>query len=71
LLSDRTELGWKGIPERDTKHLGISGAAEFVPEHVHHNYRYTDAYVKSKQRRNVAAANMNEFSKDLSKKELW
>lgn len=63
LLSDRNEVGWKGIPERDSSHLGLRGAAEFVPEHVHHNWKHTDAYTNSKKERNKMAANQGEFGK--------
>jgi hypothetical protein len=73
LLTDRSELGWYSIPERETSNAcGISGgAAEFIPEHVHHNYKYTDAYVKSKQRRGKIAANPGETRGALSNVESW
>jgi hypothetical protein len=71
LLADRNELGWRGIPERETKHMGITGSAEFVPEHVHHNYRFTDSYTKSKAKRAVAAANIGQFKQGLSNPNYW
>lgn len=60
LLTDRSEVGWYAIPERETMSIGTPAAAEFVPEHVHHNYKYTDAYAKSKQTRGKIAAGMSE-----------
>ena len=51
-LADRSEVGWYGIEERDSSVLGLPGA-ETVPEHLHHNYLYTDAYNESKKRRGV------------------
>lgn len=71
LLTDRNEIGWKGIPERETKHLGIVGAAEFVPEHVHHNYKHSDAYEKSKANRTAIAASMGELGKTYSNPKSW
>lgn len=73
LLADRSEIGWRGIEERDSKHLGLRGSsAEFTPEHVHHNYKHTDAYTKSKEARGKTAASAGEFSKTgLSHSEYW
>jgi hypothetical protein len=73
LLADRSEVGWYAIPERETtNNTGITGgAAEFIPEHIHHNYKFTDAYIKSKQKRGKIAANPGEFSKGLSNAESW
>ena len=44
LLADKSEAGWYWIPDRgfDTVTNTIHG--EYTPEHVHHNYLYTDAY---------------------------
>ena len=65
LLADRTEVGWYAIPERESKSQGHSGGlAEVVPEHLHHNYRFTDAYIKSKEKRKVLAAGIGEFKAD-------
>lgn len=55
LLGDRTEIGWFGVPERESSHLGVA-SAEYVPEHVHHNYKHTKAYENSKSRRKVEKA---------------
>jgi hypothetical protein len=73
LLADRSEVGWYAIPERETSNsIGITGgAAEFIPEHVHHNYKYTDAYVKSKQRRGKVGASIGETRNGLSNIESW
>lgn len=71
LLADRSEVGWYGIPERESKSFGFPGLAEYTPEHVHHNYRNTDAYVKSKERRGKKAANIGEVRAALSNQELW
>ena len=58
LLADRSEVGWYAIPERE--YFLTPAASEYVPEHVHHNYKHTDAYTKSKQSRGKIAANMGE-----------
>ncbi len=71
LLADRNEVGWYGVPERDSKSLNIPGLAEYTPEHVHHNYRNTDAYKKSKERRGKEAASIGQFKNGLSNRELW
>lgn len=70
LLADRTELGWFGIEERNSAVLGVPGA-EYVPEHLHYNWKHTDAYQKSKERRGKTAANIGEFRKDYSNSEYW
>lgn len=41
LLNDRTEVGWKYISDRGTDSSVGTGQGEYIPEHVHHNYRYT------------------------------
>lgn len=66
LLTDRNELGWYTIPERETRSVGTFGLAEYVPEHVHHNYKYTDAYIKSKESRGKIAASLGEAKNPLS-----
>jgi hypothetical protein len=71
LLADRSEVGWYGVSERESKSLGFPGLAEYTPEHVHHNYRHTDAYIKSKQRRGKQAANIGQTRQALSNQELW
>ena len=72
LLGDRTEVGWKGIPERHSKiNDNMPFGTEVTPEHVHHNYLHTDAYVKSKEHRGVEAANNGQFAKGLSNEKYW
>lgn len=71
LLADRTEVGWYGVPERDSKSMDIPGLGEFTPEHVHHNYKFTDAYIKSKQRRGKQAASYGELKNSFSNQEMW
>lgn len=41
LLNDRTEVGWNYIPDRGTDTSVGTGQGEYIPEHVHHNYRHT------------------------------
>lgn len=71
LLTDRSEVGWYSIPEREDRSFGAKFATEYVPEHVHHNYKFTDAYTKSKQRRNKIAANNGEFGGAMSNEANW
>jgi len=72
LLADRSEVGWKAIPERDNFTTGVP-AAEHIPEHLHHNYLYTDAYAESKKRRGVTAASVSQFGKKgkYSSEDSW
>jgi hypothetical protein len=41
LLSDRSEVGWKYLPDRGADPSVGTGKGEFIPEHVHHNYNHT------------------------------
>ena len=66
LLADRTEVGWYNIPERTGINKDISFSAEYTPEHLHHNWRHTEAYNQSKKARGVKAAAVGEFAKGLS-----
>jgi len=60
LLADRTEVGNRVIPDRGLcPNAGTGG--EYVPEHVHHNYKYTDAYEVSRQRRGKEGAAPGQF----------
>jgi pimeloyl-ACP methyl ester carboxylesterase len=70
LLADRSEVGWFSIEERDSKSL-LMPAAEFVPEHVHHNWKYTETYQKSKERRKQIAAAVGEVKRGFSNENLW
>lgn len=60
LLSDRSEVGWKYIPERGSDPNRAYG--ETIPEHVHHNYLHTDEYEKSREARGVEGASSGQFS---------
>jgi len=71
LLADRTEVGWYGVPERESRSMTIPGLGEYTPEHLHHNYRFSDAYIKSKERRGQKAAAIGETQKAFSKPEMW
>ena len=61
LLADKSEAGWHFIPDRgfDTVTNTIHG--EYTPEHVHHNYLYTDAYEKSRKERGKEGAAHGQF----------
>lgn len=67
LLADRSEVGWYGVPERFSK-IGdnISFATEYTPEHVHHNWKYTNAYKESKKARGVEAASAGQYAKGIT-----
>jgi len=54
LLADKSEAGWYHLKERDTR-------SEYIPEHVHHNYLYTDAYEKSRLRRGKEGASHGQY----------
>ena len=41
LLGDKTEAGWKYIPDRGNDASLGTGKGEAIPEHVHHNYKYS------------------------------
>lgn len=71
LLTDRSEVGNFYIPDRETSSVGHPALGEFTPEHVHHNFRHSDAYIKSKQRRGKEAAKLGEFGGAFSNKEMW
>jgi hypothetical protein len=58
LLADKSEAGWFYIQDRG-QDLSVNG--EYTPEHVHHNYLHTNAYVESRERRGVEGANPGEF----------
>jgi hypothetical protein len=61
MLADKTEAGWYYVPDRgfDTEQNTRQG--EFNPEHVHHNYLYTQAYEHSRQARGVQGATQGQF----------
>jgi hypothetical protein len=61
MLADKTEAGWYNIPDRgfDTEQNTRQG--EYNPEHVHHNYLYSDVYEKSRQERGVEGTTPGQF----------
>lgn len=61
LLADKSEAGWFYIPDRGVDPETNTPQGEFTPEHVHHNYLYTDAYEKSREARGVVGAKPGEF----------
>jgi hypothetical protein len=72
LLADRSEVGWKGVPERSSNiNNDMPYGTEVTPEHVHHNWRHTDAYEVSKKNRNVQGASLSQFAKGLSNEKYW
>ena len=56
MLADKTEAGWFPIPDRGMCAETQTHHGEFIPEHVHHNWMYTDAYEKSREKRGVEGA---------------
>ena len=60
LLADRTEVGNYFVQDRGLCPQAGSGG-EYVPEHVHHNYKHTDAYELSRQKRGKEAAAPGQF----------
>lgn len=60
LLSGRQDIGHTFIQDRGTcSETGVGG--EFTPEHVHHNYKYSDVYESSRARRGVDGAANGQF----------
>ena len=48
LLADKTEAGWYYIPDRGIDYNTNTVHGEYTPEHVHHNYLYTNEYEESR-----------------------
>ena len=46
LLGDKTEAGWYYLPDRGTDANVGTGQGEYVPEHVHYNYKHTRKFTK-------------------------
>jgi len=59
LLADKTEAGWYYVPDRGFDVETNTRHGEYTPEHVHHNYLYTDAYTKAREARGAEGANPN------------
>jgi hypothetical protein len=67
LLADRTEVGWYPIQERYSKvNSNIPYQCEYTPEHVHHNWKTTKAYIESKNRRGELPAVQGQFAKECT-----
>ena len=60
MLADRTEVGNFYIPDRGQCDNGAR-SGEYIPEHVHHNYKHTNAYVESRERRGKEGADRGQF----------
>lgn len=56
LLADKSELGWKYIPDRGYDLETNTRHGEYTPEHVHHNYLHSDVYEQSRKARGVDGA---------------
>lgn len=61
LHADKSEAGWKVIPDRGVDYNTNTPHGEYSPEYVHHNYLYTDEYEKSRQRRGKEAAGHGQW----------
>ena len=61
LLADKSEAGWYMVPDRGIDPNTGTSTGEYTPEHVHHNYLYTDAYEVSRARRGKEAASPGQF----------
>jgi hypothetical protein len=61
LLADKTEAGWYYVPDRGYDPNTNTGDGEYTPEHVHHNYMYTDAYEKTRKARGKEGAAHGQF----------
>jgi hypothetical protein len=61
LLADKSEAGWYYVPDRGFDSVTNTVHGEYIPEHVHHNYLYTDAYEKSRTRRGKEGAAHGQF----------
>jgi len=62
LLADRSEIGGYWLSDRgQDPNAGAGG--EYMPEHVHHNYKYSDVYEKSRERRGKEGALPGQFLK--------
>jgi len=44
LLADKSEAGWVYVPDRGIDAGTNTVHGEYTPEHVHHNYLYTEEY---------------------------
>lgn len=49
------------IPDRGYDLVTNTSQGEYIPEHVHHNYLYTDEYEKSRENRGKEGAAHGQF----------
>ena len=61
LLADKSEAGWYFLPDRGVDYNTGTRHGEYNPEHVHHNYLYTDAYEVSREARGKEGASQGQF----------
>ena len=61
LLADKSEAGWYVLPDRGIDSATGTTHGEYNPEHVHHNYLYTDEYEKSREARGKDGASPGQF----------
>ena len=73
LLADKSEAGWYFVPDRGFDTECNTPHGEYTPEHVHHDYLYTDAYEKSREERGTDGAKPGQFLEvgKYSKREGW
>jgi len=73
LLADKSEAGWYFLPDRGFDTITNTIHGEYNPEHVHHNYLYTDAYEKSRVKRGKEGAAHGQFlpTGQFSPKDKW
>lgn len=57
LLADKSEAGWKFIPDRGFDVNTNTRHGEYTPEHVHHDYLNTKVYEDSRKARGKEGAN--------------
>lgn len=61
LLADKSEAGWYFLPDRGVDYNTGTRHGEYNPEHVHHNYMYTDEYERSREARGKQGAQPGQF----------
>lgn len=73
LLADKSEAGWYFLPDRGFDTVTNTTHGEYTPEHVHHNYLYTDEYEKSRKLRGKEGAAHGQFLPvgKFSPKDKW
>ena len=61
LLENKTDVGSFYLPDRGTDPLAGTTHGEYIPEHVHHNYLFTDVYEKELKAQNKVPAHKGQF----------